>query len=91
MTPETGPRHDQRQAPHQREPDPQEGEDRPLEAKDRPPVEDSDRDPHASLNNPVGEPDAAASADPYDTDPESQGDTPPPGEFPGPGPEPEER
>ncbi len=90
MTPETGPRHDQRQAPHQREPDPQEGMNRPLEPKDRPPVTDPDRDPHAALNNPVGEPDPAATTDPYEGDPVAQGDQPPPGEFPGPGPEPEQ-
>ena len=88
MTPETGPRHDQRQAPHQRDPDPQEGADRPLEPKDRPPVEDRDRDPHASLNKPVAGADPDATTDPYDTDPEAQGDQPPPGEHPGPGPEP---
>ena len=74
MTSETGPRHEPRQAPHERAPDPQEGEDRPLEAKDRPPDHDSERDPHESLNKPVGETDPDATADPYDTDPESQGD-----------------
>ena len=63
------------QTPHQRDPDPQEGANRPLEAKDRPPIDDPDRDPHAALNNPVGEPDPAATADPYDSDPHSQGDT----------------
>ncbi len=62
-------------APHQRPYDEQEAADRPLEAKDRPPIEDRDRDPHAALNNPVGEPDPAATADPFDPDPESQGDT----------------
>jgi hypothetical protein len=79
---------DKPQTPHQRDPDPQEGANRPLESKERPPVEDPNRDPHAALNNPVGEPDPAATADPYDSDPEAQGDTPPPGEYPGPGPEP---
>jgi hypothetical protein len=80
---------DKPEAPTQRPYDPQETSDRPLEAKYRPPLEDPERDPHASLNTPVGEPDPAATADPYDADPESQGDPPPPGEFPGPGPEPE--
>ena len=76
MTADPGTRYEQRQAPHQRDPDPQEAADRPLEAKDRPRVIDPDRDPHASLNNPVGEPDEAATADPYDHDPEAQGDSP---------------
>jgi hypothetical protein len=62
------------QTPHQREPDPQEAANRPLEAKDRPPITDADREPHAALNNPVGEPDPAATADPFDPDPQSQGD-----------------
>jgi hypothetical protein len=75
-------------APHQRPSDEQEGADRPLVPKDRPPVLDPDRDPHAALNTPVGEPDPAADADPYD--PDAQSDPPPPGRFPGPGPEPEE-
>ena len=79
---------DKPQTPHQRNPDEQEGANRPLEAKDKPPITDPDRDPHAALNNPVGEPDPAATADPYDSDPSAQGDQPPPGEFPGPGPEP---
>jgi hypothetical protein len=74
VTPDPTARHEQRQAPHQREPDPQEGEDRPLEAKDTPPTDDPNRDPHAPLNNPVGEPDPAATADPFDDDPQSQGD-----------------
>lgn len=81
---------DKPQTPHQRDPDPQEGANRPLEAKDRPPIDDPDRDPHAALNNPVSEPDPAATADPYDQDPEAQGDQPPAGEFPGPGPEPDD-
>jgi hypothetical protein len=85
-----GRRQEQRQAPHQREPDEQEAADRPLVEKDRPPVDDPDRDPHAALNNPVGETDPAATTDPYDKDPEAQGDPPPPGKFPGPGPEPED-
>jgi hypothetical protein len=76
-------------APHQRPYDPQEEADRPLVAKDKPPIEDPDRDPHAGLNTPVGEPDPAATADPYDNDPEAQGEPAPPGEFPGPGPEPD--
>jgi hypothetical protein len=63
------------EAPHQRPYDPQEEANRPLEAKDKPPITDPDRDPHAALNNPVGEPDPDATADPFDTDPESQGDT----------------
>jgi len=83
-------RNERESAPHQRPYDPQEDANRPLEAKDRPRVEDPDRDPHAALNTPVGEPDPAATSDPYDTDPMSQGDTPPPGEFPGPGPEPDD-
>jgi hypothetical protein len=91
VTSEPGRRQEQRQAPHQRSPDPQEGANRPLEAKDRPSSTEPGRDPHESLNNPVGDPDPNATADPYDPDPESQGDTPPPGEFPGPGPEPEDR
>jgi hypothetical protein len=37
---------------------------------------------------PLGEPDPAATSDPYDPDPEAQGDQPPAGRFPGPGPEP---
>jgi len=73
---------------HQRPADPQDEADRPLEAKDRPP--EPGRDPHDALNRPVGEPDPAATSDPFDPEPESQGDTPPPGKFPGPGPEPEE-
>ena len=75
MTPNRTNRNEPPYAPHQRDYDEQEGADRPLEAKDRPPVEDRDRDPHAGLNNPVGEPDPAATADPFDDDPESQGDT----------------
>jgi hypothetical protein len=90
VTPDPGPRHEPRHAPHEREPDPQEGANRPLEAKDRPPLTEEGRDPHAALNKAVGDPDPAATADPYDPDPESQGDTPPPGQFPGPGPESEE-
>jgi hypothetical protein len=90
VTPDRTSRNERPQAPHQRDYDPQEGADRPLQAKDEPPLEDRDRDPHAALNHPVGDPDPAATADPYDPDPEAQGDTPPPGEFPGPGPEPSE-
>jgi hypothetical protein len=90
VTPDTTNRTEHRQAPHQRPYDEQEGADRPLEAKDRPRIDDPDRDPHAALNNPVREPDPAATADPYDTDPAAHGDQPPAGEFPGPGPEPNE-
>jgi hypothetical protein len=75
VTPRPTNRTEKEETPHQRPYDPQEEADRPLEAKDRPPVEDRDRDPHAALNNPVGEPDPAATSDPFDTDPESQGDT----------------
>jgi hypothetical protein len=67
-------RNEKPEAPHQRPYDAQEAADRPLEAKDRPPIEDPNRDPHAALNNPVGEPDPAATSDPFDPDPESQGD-----------------
>ena len=74
MTPDPSSRNERRQAPHQREYDEQEGANRPLEAKDKPPIDDPDRDPHAALNNPVGEPDPDATADPFDPDPESQGD-----------------
>jgi hypothetical protein len=83
-----GRRQEQRQAPHQRPADEQDESDRPLVPKDKPPITDPDRDPHAALNTPVGEPDPEATTDPYDDDPEAQGDTPPPGEYPGPGPEP---
>ena len=64
---------------HERPPDPAEAADRPLEDKERhdgadpgpvhepgagvPP--DLDRDPHHSLNRPVGEPDETADSDPY--------------------------
>jgi hypothetical protein len=68
-------RNEKEEAPHQRPYDPQEEANRPLEAKDRPPITDPDRDPHAALNNPVGEPDPAATSDPFDPDPEAQGDT----------------
>ena len=90
MTPERSGRNERPEAPHQRPYDEQEAADRPLEPKDRPAVEDRDRDPHAALNRPVGEPDPAATSDPYDTDPEAQGDTPPAGKFRGPGPEPDD-
>jgi hypothetical protein len=90
VTPNRISRNEKPQAPHQRAWDPQETEDRPLEAKDEPRTAEPGRDPHAALNHPVGEPDPAATADPYDPYPESQGDTPAPGEFPGPGPEPEQ-
>jgi hypothetical protein len=65
MTADPSTRNEQRQAPHQRDPDPQEGANRPLEPKDRPPVEDRDRDPHARLNTPIGEPDPTSDTDPY--------------------------
>ena len=74
MTPERSNRNERPQAPHQRDYDEQEGANRPLEAKDKPPIDDPDREPHAALNNPVGEPDPDATADPFDPDPESQGD-----------------
>jgi hypothetical protein len=67
-------RNEKPEAPHQRPYDAQEAADRPLEAKDRPPIEDPDRDPHAALTHPVGEPDPDATSDPFDPDPESQGD-----------------
>ena len=88
MTAEPTNRNEQAHAPHQRGWDEQEEANRPLEAKDKPPINDPDREPHAALNNPVGDPDPAATADPYDTDPTAQGEKPPAGEFPGPGPEP---
>ena len=75
MTPDH-PNQEKPYAPHQRPADPQDESDKPLTAKDRPPVTDPDRDPHAALNNPVGEPDDAATSDPYDPDPEAQGDNP---------------
>ena len=90
MTAERRDTNERPQAPHQRPYDPQEEANRPLEAKDKPPVEDRERDPHAGLNTPVGEPDPNATADPYDEDPEAQGDQPPAGKYPGPGPEPNE-
>jgi hypothetical protein len=65
VTAETGPRHESKDTPHQRPPDPQEEADRPLEPKDKPRVIDPDRDPHAALNNPVGEPDPTSDTDPY--------------------------
>lgn len=83
-------RQEKRQAPHQRPSDPQDEADRPLEPKARPPIVDPDRDPHAALNRPIGEPDPAATSDPYDSDPAAQGEPPSPGRFPGPGPEPKE-
>ena len=75
MNPDRTNRTERPQAPHQRAYDEQEESNRPLEAKDRPPSTDPDRDPHAALNNPVGEPDPDATSDPFDPDPESQGDT----------------
>jgi hypothetical protein len=82
-----GRRQEKRQAPHQRPADEQDESDRPLVPKDKTPTRDPGRDPHAALNTPVGEPDPAATTDPYDDDPEAQGDVPPPGKFRGPGPE----
>jgi len=67
-------RNERSHTPNQREYDPQEAANRPLEAKDKPPIDDPDRDAHAALNNPVGDADPAATADPFDPDPESQGD-----------------
>ena len=90
MTPERSGRNERPEAPHQRPYDEQEAADRVLEPKDKPPIEDADRDPHAALNTPVGEADPAATTDPYETDPEAQGDVPAPGKFRGPGPEPED-
>ena len=90
MDPHRTNRNEEDDAPHQRPWDEQEAANRPLEAKDAPPVVDRDRDPHAALNKPVGEPDPAATGDPYDPDPLAHGDQPPAGEFPGPGPEPNE-
>ena len=90
MTPNRTSRNEREEAPHQRPYDEQEAANRPLEAKDKPPIDDPDRDPHASLNTPVGEADPAATSNPYDDDPAAQGDQPPPGEFPGPGPEPDD-
>lgn len=75
MTADPTNRIEKEEAPHQRPYDPQDEANRPLEAKDKPPITDPDRDPHAALNNPVDDdPDPAATADPYDKDPESQGD-----------------
>ena len=65
MTPDPGTRNEQRQAPHQRDPDEQEGANRPLEPKDKPTIEDRARDPHTGLNTPVGDPDPASDTDPY--------------------------
>ena len=66
MTANPGPRPEQRQAPHQRPPDPVEASDRPLVDKSRNTTPDPERDPHAPLNNPVGEPDPTSDSDPYD-------------------------
>jgi hypothetical protein len=88
VTADPSSRNERPEAPNQRPYDEQEAANRPLEPKDRPPINDPDRDPHAALNRPVGEPDPAATSDPYDTDPAAQGDQPPAGKFPGPGPEP---
>ena len=97
MTPRPGSRREPRHV-HERPADPAEAADRPLEPKTRPHERSSDgspdsaasdRDPHHLLNNPVGEPDPAADSDPYDPDRDA-GDPPPPGRFPGPGPEPDD-
>jgi hypothetical protein len=74
VTPEPTNRNDPPHTPHQRDWDEQEAANRPLQAKDKPPITDRGRDPHAALNNPVGEPDPAATSDPFDPDPASQGD-----------------
>lgn len=66
MTADPGTRQDQRQAPHQRPPDPAEVPGQPLVDKNRDSFPDPDRDPHAPLNNPVGEPDDTADSDPYE-------------------------
>ena len=66
MTGDPGTREEQRQAPHQRPPDPAEASNRPLVDKTRPSYPDPERDPHAALNHPVGEPDPEADSDPYE-------------------------
>lgn len=66
MTGKPGTRNEQRQAPHQRPPDPAEEAGKPLVDKTRDMSPDPDRDPHAALNNPVGEPDETADSDPYE-------------------------
>jgi hypothetical protein len=88
VTAERSSRNERADEPNQRPYDEQEAADRPLESKERSPITDPDRDPHAALNRPVGAPDPAATTDPYDPDPEAQGDQPPAGRFRGPGPEP---
>lgn len=72
MTANPGPRHEQRQAPHQRPPDPAEEAGLPLVDKASPNFPDPDRDPHAALNNPVGEPDPTADSDPYTPAPDDE-------------------
>ena len=92
MSPRFGGRREPSHAPHQRPPDPQEAANRPLEPKARPGVErdpDDESSPYSPLNNPVGEPDPTSDADPYDPEADA-GDPPPPGKYPGPGPEPED-
>lgn len=64
--PNTGPRHEKRQTPHQRPPDPAEAADKPLASKTRANVPEPGRDPHHVLNNPLGEPDPTADSDPYE-------------------------
>jgi hypothetical protein len=87
LTPNRTSRQEKPETPHQRPYDPAEEAGAPLVSKNRAPEADPERDPHAALNNPVGEPDPTADSDPFDPDP---ADPPPPGKFPGPGPEPEE-
>ena len=93
MSPDTGPRQEPRQVENERPPDPAEAAGKPLEPKvrDRPPEEwpSPEESPYSQLNNPVGEPDPTADSDPFDPNVEA-GDPPPPGQFPGPGPEPED-
>ena len=91
MSPNRGNNMEQRQAPHQRAPDPAEEADKPLEPKSpadgaRP---NEGATPYSRLNNPVGEPDPTADSDPYEPN-RDLSDPVPPGEFPGPGPEPGE-
>jgi hypothetical protein len=66
MTPTTGPRPERPETPHQRPPDPAEAADKPLVDKTRHTEPDPDRDPHAALNHPVGEPDPTADSDPFE-------------------------
>jgi hypothetical protein len=92
VPPSTGPRRESRQEAdrHQRPPDPAEAADKPLEPKTREGEVPAGADPHHALNNPVGEPDPSADSDPFDPEAE-EADPPPPGRYPGPGPEPDDR